>query len=133
VELNGLILGTAAQVDGHGLLHVQGGGWEYVAVRHFPWVVAGAAAGMVEFGADEVGSIQVLTLAVRVDDDRAVALGSTVVHGTRQRGAFALPFSFVVDAEVLCVATLSNTAGQVLASVTLPVRHEVPAPPAPPA
>jgi len=130
MELNGLILATSAQVDAHGLLHVQGGGWEYVAVRHFPWVVTGAAAGMVEFGADEVGSIQVLTLTVRADGDRVVSLGSTVVHGTRQRGAFALPFSFVVDAEVLCVATMTTAPGQELAAVTLPVRHEAPAPPA---
>jgi hypothetical protein len=128
MELNGLILATSAQVDGHGLLHVQGGGWEYVAVRHFPWVVTGAAAGMVEFGADEVGSIQVLTLAVTADGDRVVSLGSTVVHGTRQRGAFALPFSFVVQSEVLCVASMTSAAGEELATVTLPVRHEAPPP-----
>lgn len=121
------MLAQAAAVQ-NGLLHIQGGGWESWGAAQFPSGVSGWFAAVLEYSAEEVGTLPVVTL--EVVDQRAESAGykaSTVIELNRSPGAppesprrvpVAIPFSLAVAGPGRFWVRLSDTAG-VLSSIEM--------------
>lgn len=131
MQFPAVLFAEGAGIDDRGLLHLQGAGWEYAAAPAFPHGVAGFVAGVVEFGPSEIGKDPLLQLHVTHDGGQDNgSSGSIILSAHRQVGVFAIPFTLAVREEVIVTAELSDGAGNVLHTLTVPVRH-LPAPPSP--
>lgn len=128
MEISAVLTANRAAIDANGLLHVEGGGWEYVIATVLPFTVVGHIAGVVEFSADEFGARPALRLRIENASQDVGSIGSTTVNAHRHRAAFAIPFAFVAAGEDVYTATLTDDADRTLATLSFPIRYEPPTP-----
>jgi len=122
MKLNVAILANRAWLDENTLLCIEGGGWEFIGAREFPWTVSGALAGLVEIGPDDLSQKPVLHLAIRTDGELAGSAGSIVIPPVRNLVPFVWPFSVVVIDEAMLTFEAADDAGDHLWSMSIGVR-----------
>ena len=121
------MLAQAAAVQ-NGLLHIQGGGWESWVTPQFPAGVSGWFAAVLEYSAEEVGSLPVVTLEVADHEGHDAGFkASTIIELNRVPGAppesprrvpVAIPFALAVTQPGQFSVRLSDISG-VLSSIDI--------------
>ena len=119
------MLANYASVDGDGLLHVNGGVWEYVERSEFPCTITGYLVAVVELEAAELGITRGVEVAVVGQDGHEVGSFRTmVVVSTRLRTPLVAAFTLVMKQPGLFAVEIRDDAG-VLSRVECTARRPV--------
>ena len=111
------MLANYATIDGDGLLHVNGGVWEYVERPAFPCTITGFLVAVLELETSELGVEHGLDVATVGQDGHEVgSLRSMVIVSNRHRTPLVAAFSLVM-AEPGVFAVEARDAVGVLARV----------------
>ena len=122
-----------------GLLHIEGGGWEFTTSPQYPATIGGYFAGIVEIDPGELGTTPALTVAVVDGDGRVVGFEGSmilslirerVIAGAPMRVPFVVPFTAAIPAPMSLALRVTAGDGSLLASV--PFIATTPYLPAPP-
>ena len=106
------MLANYATVDGDGLLHVNGGVWEYVERPAFPCTITGFLVAVLELDTSELGVEHGLDVATVAQDGHEVgSFTSMVIVSNRHRTPLVASFSLVMTGPGVFAVEARDTAG----------------------